>query len=75
MRRSPGRVPVPGRGTPPFTSPGAVAGSRASYKPRPAFPDPMLPTETGMLTEPGAFTEISDPPDPEPPDPEPPVPD
>ena len=34
----------------------------------------MLPTETGMLTEPGAFTEISDPPDPEPPDPEPPDP-
>jgi hypothetical protein len=26
----------------------------------------VLPTETGILTEPGAFTETSDPPDPEP---------
>jgi hypothetical protein len=60
---APGRVPVPGRGTPSFTSPGAVSGCRASYKPRPLFPDPVLPGDTGMLTEPRALTEISEPPE------------
>jgi hypothetical protein len=62
---APGRVLVPGRGTPPVTSSGAVTGDWVSYKPRPLFPEPVLPTETGMVTEPGALTEISEPPEPE----------
>jgi hypothetical protein len=53
-------------GTPPFTSTRADTDGRAFYKPRRPLPEPVLPTETGALTEPGRVTETSDPRLPEP---------